>query len=250
MTGIQVVTASAISLIGALAKYEVPAGPDNLWYIFVETVQGNSFWTILVLSVGLLAATIIKTHLGNPWVWEMVKGLLDDLRDDVFEGQNVFAHCDRVTLFKKRSLRMRWGLFPSRDWLCSVERSGHMTRGKRKGLRIKDNAAALEGVGGATWGLGKTILADDLPILTQGATDQQICNYAMQTFVEPDYVRSQLFKGAILPRSLCGIIVEVNHEPWGVIVIDSALPKLPQKEQIEKFFQKNAKVLGKLLAKV
>jgi hypothetical protein len=61
------------------------------------------------------------------------------------------------------------------------------------------------------------------------------------------YIRKRLQYGHNFPRSLCGIIVEVEGSPWGVIVIDSQFEKLVTLEQVEGFYQKNAKSLAKLL---
>lgn len=95
-----------------------------------------------------------------------------------------------------------------------------------------------------------TVVKDNLPALEKNATPVQITEYATQTFVHEDYVRNQLRKNTHMPRSLCGIIVEAESKPWGVLVIDSSLPQLVAKDKLEAFFQKHAKVLGKLLAKL
>jgi hypothetical protein len=242
------VAAFALSLVAVISKYDIPAGKDDLEYELAAFIQDQSILIIIVANVVLLTSHILKSYFGNPWAWDTVKVLLEEFRSDVFRGENnLSAHLDRVTLFKKRDCRWRFGIIPSADWLCAVERSGHMTRRKRKWFRAKDDGQFLEGVAGATWGESQTIHKDGLPHLVKGAQYIEIETYAKETFVNGSYVRKQLAKGAPIPRSLCGIIVEVNSKPWGVIVIDSSLERLARKEDIEKFYQKNAKVLGKLL---
>jgi hypothetical protein len=192
---------------------------------------------------------VLKSCFGNPWAWDAVKVILDEFRAAVFIGEGNFsAHLDRVTLFKKRDRRWRFGIWPSADWLCSVERSGHMTRRKRVWFRGYDDGRNLKGVTGATWGEGRTILKDGLPALSANAGKREIELYARETFIDADYIREKLKKGCSFPRSLCGVIVESDNKPWGVIVIDSQHEKMAKKEMIEGFYSKNAKILGKLLA--
>lgn len=123
-----------------------------------------------------------------------------------------------------------------------------MSRRKRKWFRAKDDGRTVDGVAGATWRSGQTTLKAGLPLLNEQSDSFLIDSYARETFVDNNYVRNQLTKGAALPRSLCGIIVEVENKPWGVIVIDSQHEKLAKKEVIEGFYEDSAKVLGKLLA--
>ena len=45
-------------------------------------------------------------------------------------------------------------------------------------------------------------------------------------------------------------MVEVKGKPWGVIVIDSGESTLAAQSKIEKFYAKNAKMIGKLLERL
>jgi hypothetical protein len=247
---LQAVATLAVPIIAWAGKCTIPKGSTGLWYDVLSIIHDHYVALLLFATLCLWASQLVRTRYGDPWICETVKSLLEEMRADIFEGQIVSAHSDRVTLFKKKNWRMRFCCWPVRDWLCSVERSDHMTRRKRKWLRVQDNANEWECVGGTTWGMGRTILKDNLPLIKKGASGDQIVQYANETFVSFDYVEKQIAKKATLPQSLCGIMVEVNHKPWGVIVIDSALPNLPQKDKIEMFFKKHANVLGKLLAKL
>lgn len=246
LTRFQVLAALALSIVSGVSKYEVPAGIEKIQDFVISLIQSASIWIIVIANLILWIAHVLKNYFGNPWAWDSVKTLLEEFRVEVFSGAtNLNASHDRVTLFRKKERRWRWGVFPSNDWLCVVERTGHMTRRRRKWLRAKDDGRNYEGVAGATWCLGRTVLKDGLPV---AATEKGIKSYAKETFISVEYVKKQMEKGAPLPRSLCGIIVEVNNKPWGVIVIDSSLEKLTDQEKIETFYRKNAKVLGKLLA--
>lgn len=246
LTLLQVLAALALSIVTVVSKYEIPAGSETLWNNIISLVQDASIYIIIVANFVLWTAHVVKNYVGNPWAWDSVKVLLEEFRADVFNGTTTLtASHDRVTLFKKKDCRWRFGCWPSYDWLCAVERTGHMTRRKRKWLRASDDGQHYDGVAGAAWCLGRTIIKDGLP---STANDGDLELYARETFVPVDYVKKQLKKRAVLPRSLCGIIVEVNSKPWGVIVIDSSLEKLPDQAVIEAFYRKNAKVLGKLLA--
>ena len=166
----QLVAATALSITSVSAQYEIPAGKDGLWFDLILFIQANALYTVIAANVVLWVAHALKRYFGNPWAWDTVKVLLEEFRTDVFrEEVNLSAHLDRVTLFQKRDCRWRFGIWPSADWLCAVERSGHMTRRKRKWFRAKDDGRFLEGVAGATWGESRTIHKDKLPHLNETA---------------------------------------------------------------------------------
>jgi len=124
-----------------------------------------------------------------------------------------------------------------------------MTRRRRKWFRASDDGQTVEGVAGQTWAEGRTILKENLPNLGASPTDDEINHYGKSGFLTAHHVRKQL-KRRPLPRSLCGIMVEVKAKPWGVIVIDSTSETLMAKDKIERFYAKNAKILGKLLERL
>lgn len=250
LTILQAVVSLLIALTGVFLKTEVPT-VLSIWSLTVGFFQKKAFWIILGGTLFLWVAQVIKSYFGNPWVCEIVKSLLEELRAAVFaERSESAAHLDRVTLFKKRDTRFRFLCWPSQDWLCAVERAGHMTRRRRKWFRACDDGHRVEGVAGQTWAEGRTILKENLPIIRATSTLDELALYAKSGFVTLSSVKRQARRGTPLPRSLFGIIVEVKGKPWGVIVIDSPAEKLIGKEQIEIFYAKNAKILGKLLEKL
>ena len=249
LTYSQVGAAAALSAVAVISKMEVPAGATGIKYELLALAQANTGYILVFANFVLWTAHVVKKYYGNPWAWDSVKVLLDEFREHVFYGKKsqVFAHSDRVTLFKF-GWRFRWCIFPTPDWLFTVERSGHMTRRKRVWFRVKDDGHSLQGVAGETWGKGSTILVEDLPLLRTGSQEHHFLDYAKKAFTEPRKISKKIKANKTVARSLCGIIVEVSGRPWGVIVIDSANPKLVTQDEIEKFYQKNAKLLAKLLA--
>ena len=216
LTGSQIVAAAALSITSVAMKHEIPAGAEGVWNDLVDVLQQYAIQIIIVANIVLWVAHILKRRFGNPWAWDTVKVLLEEFRVWVFlEKANLDVRLDRVTLFKKVDKRWRWGCYPSYDWLCTVERTGHMSRRKRKWFRAKDDGRTVDGVAGATWRSGQTTLKGGLPLLNNHSDSSLIDSYAKETFVDSSYVRNQLLRGAPLPRSLCGIIVEVENKPWG-----------------------------------
>lgn len=245
----QIVAAAALSVTSVAMKFEITAGAEGVWNDLIAVLQQYAIQIIILANIVLWVAHVLKRHFGNPWAWDTVKVLLEEFRVCVFfEQANLDVHLDRVTLFKKVDKRWRWGCFPFYDWLCTMERTGHMNRRKRKWFRAKDDGRTVDGVAGATWRSGQTTLKGGLPLLNKYSNSNLIESYAKETFVDSNYVRNRLNKGAALPRSLCGIIVEVENKPWGVIVIESQHERLASKDVIEGFYEDNAKVLGNLLA--
>jgi hypothetical protein len=114
--------------------------------------------------------------------------------------------------------------------------------------RGHDDGRKFGGVTGATWCEGRTILKDGLPQLNSHSSASEIEHYAKETFMDAKSLWQRIKNGRSFPRMLCGIVVEVNNKPWGVICIDSQFDTLVPREIIEAFYNKNAKVLGKLLA--
>lgn len=249
LTWSQVAAAGLLSLTAVASQYQIAPGDPSIWHDLVYGFKSQANYIVVLANIVLWSSHSVKKYIGHPWAWDTVKSLLEDLRSDVFHGQlNIDSHLDRVTLFQKKNCRWRFGIFPVSDWLVTVERAGHMTRKRRKWFRVKDDGQVFEGVAGATWRSGRTMLVECLPELTDCPPSNVIKAYAKKSFITEAYVRQKLLKGTPFPRSLCGIMVEVNSKPWGVIVIDSQFEKLVTQAQVEEFYRKNARSLAKLLA--
>jgi hypothetical protein len=244
----QVIAAAALSFASVATRLEIPAGSNGPWYEFLGNFLKYAIYVVAISNVVLWVAFAVKKYFGTPFVWETVKVLLEEFRAEVFQSKtDLSALSDRVTLFKKYDRRWRYFIWPSHDWLCAVERTGHMTRRRRIWFRCHDDGQQRNGVAGATWCEGRTILKDGLPLLTPAAPEKEVELYAQQTFVDVKRIKQQQKQGHPLARLICGIMVEVNSKPWGVIVIDSSTERLIKQEEIESFYRKNANILGKLL---
>lgn len=216
----------------------------------VEWLQSVGVAVVVICSIWLWAAQWLKAMMGDAVTSELVKFLLEELRSDVFSiNANPVANRDRVTLFKFRSYRLRCCCFPVFDWLCAIERTGHM-RGSRRWFRVNEDGQGehgVEGIAGKAYVEGVLVLADNLPAIEKNSPLEVKKLYADKTFVPLKWVEKRAGR---LAQSLCGIPVEVKGQVWGVIVIDSAGCSLGKREKIERFYQKNAKILSKLLEKL
>lgn len=216
----------------------------------VEWLQSVGVVIVIICSIWLWAAQWLKALMGDAVISGLVKFLLEELRTDVFSiNANPVANRDRVTLFKFRSCRLRCCFFPVLNWLCAVERTGHM-RGSRRWFRVNEGGHgehSVEGIAGKAYVEGVLVLADNLPAIEKDSPIEVKKLYADKTFVPLKWVEKRAGR---LAQSLCGIPVEVKGQVWGVIVIDSAGVSLGKREKIEKFYQKNAKILSKLLEKL
>ena len=212
----------------------------------IKLLHGHA-WFILPALGTLGIAKMMKAWIGPPWVWETIHRLLDSFQKHIFEKQShepQYFH--RVTLFKYKGFVFIWRKWPSSGWLVPVERSGHITQRSTSKFKVPDNGS-VEGIAGQVW-VRNSVLTISLPDISSDSTAEEIASYAQRGFVSIEWVQSRLREKKTLPRSICGVPVEVNGKPWGVIVVDSRREKLPEKE-IEKAHRLIAKVLGRLLEK-
>ncbi|MEQ1827175.1 MAG: hypothetical protein ABL921_14565 [Pirellula sp.] len=87
-----------------------------------------------------------------------------------------------------------------------------------------DDAENAEGVAGQAFRASQTYIIKNLPELTSESDDSDIADYAKKTYVSIAWVKKRLKANRTLARSIAAIPIEVDHKPWGVIVIDSTLP--------------------------
>ena len=62
---------------------------------------------------------------------------------------------------------------------------------------------------------------EELPVLTEEASDIEIENHAKATHVRPERVRDQFKHGRPLAGSYAALVVRLKGQPWGVLVLDS-----------------------------
>jgi hypothetical protein len=71
--------------------------------------------------------------------------------------------------------------------------------------------------------------------------------YAKQTWCDTRWIIKQKRCKKSLPRSLCGIPVEVSGKMWGVIIIDSRSENLVTQDRVDEFYRRHGKLLEKSL---
>jgi hypothetical protein len=234
---------------------------------------------ITVCGAIIVIVEYLKKNYGPPEIWAVVHAILDEMHSLVFTSQCNLAE-NRITLFKVQSWYFRlfclppWKHFPPWGiWLVPVERSNYLTRNSKAVFRVKDDGGA-EGVAGQSYVQRSVIHVDNLPNISpdNGNTHTRkrgfkglMCkwfhkekylseeelkilrHYAKSTWSTEKRVILNAVAGKSMPRTLCGLPVEVHGEIWGVIVVDSRSEKLIGKEQILLFYDKHAFVLSKLL---
>lgn len=222
------ISALAIVALGAVPR-DIARLPQNIQQAFGDLLrmgQALSGWIVpLAFLAGL--AKLLREKLGSPWKWDLVKNVLDNLREvtfkDVASGQ-VEEHY-RATLFKHVTFcfTSRCWLFrkwPWEGWLVTVERSGQFTLRAREAFWAPDRGESAYGVAGRTLAIGETIPIVDLP---DPADEKQLDEYARRSFVTAAWVRKTQERA----RCYVGIPIEVRGKRWGVVVLDSRHPHPP-----------------------
>ncbi|MEN6541475.1 hypothetical protein [Parvibaculum sp.] len=102
-----------------------------------------------------------------------------------------------------------------------VMRSGKTSKKTRAIFLAPDDGDKAEGVAGYAWASNTVTVADGLPALVATSSDARINTYAQRTFCPTAIVREYVQQKRPLPRSIGAIPIEVNHEQWGVLVLDS-----------------------------
>jgi len=229
LTFIQWSSALAVVGLGAIPKGDLSRLSIKLPTLVISALTIGQDWALLVIPLAVLAGVskLLRERLGAPWAWELVKDVLDSIRNLTFAGEPPHdpAEFHRATLFKRQRICFtkaclalrRW---PWSGWLVSVERSGHFTLKRRVAFYAPDKAAIAHGVAGRTLACGNILPIINLP---DPEDESQHEEYARRTFVTASWVKET----GIRARSFFGIPVEVRGKPWGVIVIDSRDPCPP-----------------------
>jgi hypothetical protein len=166
-------------------------------------------------------------------------------------------HAHRVTLYQHKT----WAFQPKpkrNGLLFAVERSCPLTRGSvATWAAPKDEPNSATGIAGNAYIRAKSnlLVVEDLPDISAGSTiwtaagraqrDEALDEYAKRSFCD----RAWLEKKKPAARSFIGLRVEVNSDPWGVLVIDSTSPK-SKKDSAQAPIQTLAKTLARLLERV
>jgi hypothetical protein len=237
----------AAGLVGAAEKADIGKTHDVFGDSLAGMLSWAQTWNWLFVPGAIFLAALLRLAMrwiGDPKKWGVVHDVLDQFRDEVFKTPNDdVAHEHRVTLFKKKDFHVCRRDWWWKGWLVPVERSGHTSQRTDVYFLAPDNAEHAEGVAGKTWARkGKPIYVKDLPDLSSNPTEADFVEYSRRSFMSLEEVRRRVPRA----RSLYGFAVEVAGQKWGVIVVDSRLPSMKERE-IKKHYKMVARFLGKTL---
>lgn len=221
----------------------------------VVYAQGAAWSVPILILVSGVLEIIIKVA-GNPRDWDTIDVFLDSFRERMFQRDGASSgRVDRVTLFrfKKRSLKIReWsGFGPGKGYhfcrprvagcLVPVARSGHVGQKSRTRFWIPEEGKS-DGIAGWAWETKTTVVVKGLPDVSGNPTDDEVRRYAKDTRISEEWVRGR----RPTARALCGMYVESNGNPWGVVVVDTWSEKLVER-RARQFHDSFAGVLGHIL---
>lgn len=248
----------------ALVAGALKANPNSPWFnnhpilkLYIDTCQNSAWWFIPVSALVLSAIQGWKRFFIKDTTWRVIHSLLDDFRNTVFDDSPE-QHLHRVTLFQHKRfyflsifnkpvkrLRNPWS-----GWLVPIERSGNVTRNIRVLFWAPlDDPDKAEGFAGDVWKRRKCLYVSSLSDLSERPNEKNIKKYADRTKSDINYIRTRVKEGKLFALSYWGIHVEVDGEPWGVIVIDSRNQEIAKSDQIRQIFEPFGKCLCHLLKK-
>lgn len=227
---LQIVLAILIAAFGAVLKVDLARVPWQWLYATFNFMQQWA-WAVAVIGPAALAITqFVRRKFGNPWAWDAVQKLLDEIRREVFGeySQDPLDH-HRVTLFKSIKRKV----------LVAVARSDHLTKNKIRRFRVSDDGELCEGVAGRAWRCSEWVIVPsvgtELPALKKHSSPADVEAFAARTHVDPKWVRRQLSAERPLAMSYAAILIRLKGQPWGVLVLDSRNPKPIDREKLAKF---------------
>ncbi len=191
-------------------------------------------WLLVVVLGATAGISRLACHwIGPPWVWKSIRAILEKFRQEAFQIDEIEpTHYHRVTLFQRKSFRIRvspwrskcWpygrGRGPFSGWLVPVCRTGRATQRTFTAFLAPDDADCAEGVAGKAWACNAAMHVE-LPSVDSNSSTEDIQRYADNAFLPVQLVHWRLKANRALPRRLCGIPVEVDNKIWGVLVLDS-----------------------------
>lgn len=207
-----------------------------------EGVRQNAWWASPT-SVGLaLILGLVRRRVGSPSVWEAVHEGLEAVRNQAFADRSTGdpEHYHRATLFRYYSVRPSWRYWPWTRRLVAVARSGRHTRKAITTFRAPDTPDRTNGVAGQAWARPDSYRVPELPDVSGDPSPAEVERYARLSSVTKEWVRENQPE----TRSLFGMRLEVDGEPWGVLVLDS---RDPEPIEGEKAFRMVARTLTPLL---
>lgn len=233
------------------------------WVISAQDViHDNGGWLLPVLLALVAFCSSTRQWVGEPWLWKAISSILDEFQEAVFGGR---ATLDEETIDSHRVTLYKWSRFclwpgngccfwwpwgrgnwPFSGWLVPLTRSGPLGHGRT--VFLAKGGQCSEGVCGAAY-FSQTGVIElrDLPDIQESCDDVSCKEYARNSFVSSDWVRRRLRSGKPFAKCFYAIRIEVRKKPWGVIMIDSRNPRMPQPQKAQHQFPLVAKTLAILL---
>lgn len=240
--------ATALGLINGIDEDEAWLENRPVVARCVEFVQENAIW-IYALIVVIVLVSVIYKRIGDPWVWEKIKFILDEYQGKAFNVNGATpADHNRVTLFRYKEgcvFRKHWSaktwyrpngknpLFSS--YLIPVLRSGHMSQKTKAMFYAPDNSDKAEGVAAYAWASRQAVSVPGLPHITSRSNKSDRRQYAEATFSDIEMIDKFVAEGKPLPRSITAIPIESGGKIWGVIVLDSRAPDGVSDKAVEHY---------------
>lgn len=220
-------------------------------------IRERAWWLVLLLTATAPTAKIVQERITSRWIWSTSQSLLDKIQQEFFGALDGDIHHHRATLFK--FVQHKWWIRPNRGpfwwpwgkgcgpnsgWLRPIQRSGHTTQKSNALFLAPDDADRAEGVAGKTWTTRNELNVSGLVFPVLG-DEKTITEYSKQTWVETEWLKSQLQQNKSMALSFKAIPIEVNNRRWGVLLLDSRNPNAFQKSKVN--LNVFAYVFGKLL---
>ena len=252
-----VLAAIAVALLAPVIPASgLPRFDDSLKFM----VDNNKI--INLTLVGLFTAfAVTRKYIGEPWLWDCIKGILSGFQKEAFSdvGEGELADHHRITLYRYYSFylwpRRRgafllwpwgWGNYPWSGWLIPMVRAGPESAGAT--VFLASDAQRFDGVCGAAYfQQSATLEVAGLPEITKGSSEADIKNYALRTFASEELVKRRLRRDHPCARYFLAHRIEVQFKKWGVLMIDTMAEKIPTPTVNQHRFKQIKDVLGHLL---
>ena len=232
-----VLSAIAVALLAPVIPASgLPRFDDSLKFI----VENNKI--INLTLVGLFTTfAVTRKCIGDPWLWDCIKGILSGFQKEAFSdvGEGELADHHRITLYRHYSFylwpRRRgsswwwpWGKWnhPWSGWLVPMVRAGSESAGATVFLAC--DAQRYDGVCGAAYfQQSATLEIPNLPDITKDSSEADIKEYARRTFASEELVKRRILRGHPCARYFLAHHVSVQYKTWGILMIDTRAAKIP-----------------------
>lgn len=207
--------------------------------------------------------SILYRKLGDPWVVDLIKFVLNEYQNNAFEVTpeknqipkdhnriTIFRYSTGLYLFSKKPFS--WKNYKKikfkERYLAPVLRSGEQSQNSQALFLVTDDSDTTQGVAGRTWCMQQAMTINKLPdVLGDGKTSRS--NYAAKSFCTLEIIDRHIQEKKPMPRSISAIPLERKGKPWGVIVLDSRYPNGVTERAIDEY-RLTVSFISQLLEKV